>query len=163
MRITRASVIATATAFSALLSTPSYAACTVGPYISMPTATYSDTVTAAQNVSLYANSAIYSTTGVYKLIFQVDGNLVLYKNGSQVIWAVNVQNCIPTPNVAVRARFETDGNLSIYYALQNNPTQEFSVWSTNTQGHPNSRLIVQNDGNVVIYDSNNSVVWAIRH
>lgn len=158
----KTSVVAAVAMLGVLCATPSYAACIAGPYVNVAPVTYSDTLTAAQNASLYAESSMYSLSGVYRLIFQKDGNLVLYKNGSQVIWATNIQNCIPTPNVTVRTRFQSDGNLVVYYALNNNITQEFSVWDTNTQGHPNARMVLQNDGNLVIRDANDSVLWAVR-
>ena len=49
----------------------------------------------------------------------------------------------------------------IYYVWINNPQQMVPVWSTDTDGNPGSRLAVQNDGNVVIYDRYNRVLWAI--
>lgn len=47
-----------------------------------------------------------------------------------------------------------DGNLVLYtvkYDWQR-------VWASNTTGSDN-RLILQNDGNMVIYDSNNRPIW----
>lgn len=143
-------------------ASPSYArGCIAGPYLIGSQVSYTGTVTASQNVSLFAKSAIYSPNGIYKLIFQEDGNLVLYKNNTNAVWAVDVQNCLPTPNIVMRTRFQPDGNLVVYYAKQNDPIHEFPVWDTKTDGHPNARLVVQNDGNLVIYDSNNRVLWAI--
>ena len=160
MKAFKKSIVAAAAMFGVLQAAPAFA-CIAGPYVSMPTVTLSGTVTAAQNTYLYANSSIYSPNGVYRLIFQTDGNLVLYKNGTQVIWDTNTENCIPTPYAAYTTRFQPDGNLVVYYTTTPG-LQEIAVWDTNTQGHPNARLVVQDDGNVVIYDSNNRVLWAVR-
>jgi hypothetical protein len=48
-----------------------------------------------------------------------------------------------------------DGNLVIYSTT---PGQAF--WWTMTYGHPHATLIVQNDGNVVIYDAGGSSLWS---
>lgn len=162
VNIIKLSVLTAASAIGFLAASPSFA-CIAGPYFSVgaPVA-YPDTVYASQNTTLYADSTINSANGVYSLKFQEDGNLVLYKNGTQVIWDINKTNCIPTPNEAYRTRFQPDGNLVVYWSTQSSPLQEIAVWDTNTAGHPNARLVVQNDGNVVIYDSNNRVLWAIR-
>lgn len=164
MKIFKASAIAAAVMFSVAQATAAFA-CPHSPYSgpNVPPVTLTGTVTAAQNVYLYPNSSIYSPNGVYRLIFQTDGNLVLYKNGTQVIWDTNTEICAPSQYVPYATRFQSDGNLVVYYSLWNNPLQPVGdVWDANTQGHPNSRLVVQDDGNVVIYDSNNKVLWAIR-
>jgi hypothetical protein len=46
-----------------------------------------------------------------------------------------------------------DGNLVIY------GPGDVPIWFSNTAGHPDSFLIVQNDGNVVIY-SNGRAIWS---
>ena len=143
---------------NALYAAPVFAQCTPGPYVNLPVTTQVGAVTLAQ---LGTDSSIYSPNGVYRLLFQGDGNLVLFQ-GHQPIWSPNVQNCIPTPYYAHSADFQSDGNFVIYYVLQSNPQQKVPIWSTNTQGNPGSRLEVQNDGNVVIYDRNNRAMWDIR-
>jgi hypothetical protein len=35
-----------------------------------------------------------------------------------------------------------------------------TVWHTETAGHSNARLAVQNDGNLVLYDPHDTVLWA---
>jgi hypothetical protein len=46
-----------------------------------------------------------------------------------------------------------DGNFVIY-GFPN------AIWATNTAGRPDSTLIVQDDGNVVIYEPRPRPVWA---
>lgn len=52
-------------------------------------------------------------------------------------WTLNIQN---------------DGNLVMYRGGK--PT-----WSTGTHGNPNAVLVMQMDGNLVIYNQNNSPIW----
>jgi len=41
---------------------------------------------------------------------------------------------------------QTDGNLTV-----RGPQNEL-IWQSGTGGHPGARLVMQNDGNLVIYD-----------
>ncbi len=52
---------------------------------------------------------------------------------------------------------EDDGNLIIY-----DPSGE-GHWTNNTAGHPNSQLVVQGDGDTVIYDSVGNTIWRTKH
>ena len=79
------------------------------------------------------------TLGQYFLIFQTDGNLVLYKNGSQAIWSSGTAG-----SGATDAWMQADGNFVIY----NNGRP---VWQSNTAGTPNPFLSLQADGNLVVY------------
>jgi hypothetical protein len=80
-----------------------------------------------------------SIDGRFLLVYQGDGNLVLYDDGA-ALWASNTNGT--SPNFVV---MQGDGNLVIYDA---NGTP---VWASNTSGHPGAYLIVQRDGNVVVY------------
>jgi hypothetical protein len=55
-----------------------------------------------------------------------------------------------------RYRFEVmpTGELVIFDNNDNKP-----IWSSNSQGDPNA-LVVQDDGNLVLYAKNGSVIWA---
>lgn len=98
--------------------------------------------------ALKQNQFIRSIDKRFKLILQADGNLVLYKNGTQAIWNSKTYG---KPNIT-RCEMQTDGNLVLY--------DDFATpyWHTNTQGNPGSYLALQNDGNLVIY-KNNIPVW----
>ncbi len=50
---------------------------------------------------------------------------------------------------------QSDGNLVWYEGSR-------VVWHTNTDGNPGARLVVQNDGNAVIYSSSNRALWQTR-
>lgn len=157
MKTFKRAAIAAVAMFSASYSAPALAQCIPAPAMNLPVVTYYGSVTQA---ILGEHSSIYSPNGAYRLLFQGDGNLVLF-HGNQVVWSPNVQNCYPTPYWAFAAEFQLDGNFVIYYVWQSNPQIKVPVWSTDTDGNPGSRLDVQNDGNVVIYDRYNRVLWAV--
>eukprot|EP01136_Pigoraptor_vietnamica_P031127 Opistho-1_new@91298 len=129
MKTVRTFTISAAVALAALSATPAYA-CITGPYAGTPPTSHTGTV--SPTTHLGPDSTIYSPNGVYKLIFEKTGNLALYKNGNQLQWTSNSKNCIPTPNVAFAARFQSDGNFVVYWHPSNNPFQLIPIWSTNT-------------------------------
>ena len=100
------------------------------------------------NQSLSSGQSITSANGLYKLIMQGDGNLVLY-SVSHALWSSNTAG-----KPVVKVIMQGDGNL-VLYDLQNKP-----YWSSGTAGRGVSSLVMQNDGNLVIYDSGNHPTWA---
>lgn len=90
---------------------------------------------------------VYSPNNEYYVVFQDDGNMVVYNRSSKVIWQSN------TYNKGTRAIFQEDGNLVIY-DMTNHAV--FSSGTTNTNART---LIMQDDGNFVIYDRNNKSLW----
>jgi len=100
------------------------------------------------NERLVPGLALSSDNREYTLIFQNDGNLVLYHvRDNKALWASNTQGKNATSLV-----MQLDGNLVLYNS-QNTP-----VWASNTAGKPFSYLTVQDDGNVVIYQP--TPTWA---
>ena len=94
------------------------------------------------------NSSLTSPNGTYRLLYQSDGNLVLY-TGSSAIWATNTGGSNASPAV-----LQGDGNFVIYNAAG------IARWATNTGGQGRSRLVLQNDGNVVLFRlSDNQAIW----
>jgi hypothetical protein len=86
-------------------------------------------LTAGQSVSL----------AQYMLIFQADGNLVLYKNGGNPIWATNTHG-----RGASTATMQGDGNFVV-------SAGSTALWASGTYGNPGSLFALQPDGNLVIY------------
>jgi hypothetical protein len=84
----------------------------------------------------------------YTLILQGDGNLVLYRDMKDAMWASNTAGKPVTTAV-----MQGDGKLVLYDNTGRAP------WASNTSGNPGSHLEVQDDGNAVIY-SNGKVTWA---
>lgn len=104
---------------------------------------------------------LFSATRAFQLIFQTDGNLVLYAiddatlpvditqgSYSKVIWASNTNG-----SGAIRCVMQTDGNLVLYTA------SDAAVWASSTNGRPGAFLRCQDDGNLVIYVGG-TAVWA---
>lgn len=89
----------------------------------------------------------------WTLIYQTDGNLVLYQYDYGVTvatWASHTKGICTG-----RALLQTDGNFVIYDC---NGTAR---WDSGTQGHGgDDTLDLQTDGNFVIYSSGGGVLWA---
>ncbi|MBY7740121.1 lectin [Paenibacillus polymyxa] len=95
---------------------------------------------------LLKGQSLQSANGVYKLILQEDGNLVLYTQQGIALWSSR------TNGEAVKyALMQTDGNFVIYGYP--NP-----LWSTRTNGWSNAFLVLQDDGNLVVYGT--KAAWA---
>lgn len=94
--------------------------------------------------------SIESANGLYTLIYQSDGNLVLYPNGStNALWASGTNG-----SSRGSAIMQTDGNFVVYDQSGN------AVFAAGTAGNPGSRLVLQNDGNFVIYAPDGTALWA---
>jgi hypothetical protein len=88
---------------------------------------------------LRPGDALWSPNGEFQLLFQRDGNLVLYRKG-RPLWSTGtndreVRECVMQP----------DGNLVLY------GRGRIPVWASSTQGNHGAFLSLQNDGNMVIY------------
>lgn len=90
----------------------------------------------------------WSTCNNYKLSFQNDGNLVLYKPGGAPVWATG------TEGNAAQFSVQSDGNMVLY----NGSGQP--IWASNTDGNSGAFLALQTDGNLVVYRSNGQAIWA---
>ncbi|MFL5345014.1 MAG: hypothetical protein ACJ8AT_09475 [Hyalangium sp.] len=108
-------------------------------------------VTLTPGPSYSVNTTVLSNE-ILSLVFQPDGNLVLYDitgTSQQVAWASNTNG-----RGGTRLAFQGDGNLVIYTSA-NKP-----IWASNTNGQSIARLTLQKDGNLVIYDNAGHAKWA---
>ena len=105
---------------------------------------------------LSVNQELRSNNGLYVLIMQSDGNLVLYEGvmapPRRAVWSTNTSNR-PLDRRPYRADMQQDGNFVLSSATG-------AEWTSGTQTFPGSRLILQDDRNLVIYDPNNIARWA---
>ncbi len=100
--------------------------------------------------ALHAGDYLESSDGRFRLIYQYDGNLVLYDTAGVPLWASGTDGT-STGAVAM----QTDGNLVMYDAGSG------PVWtSEGSYGHPGAYLVLQMDGNLVIYDTDGTPLWA---
>jgi len=81
-----------------------------------------------------------------KVVFQGDGNLVIYNHVNQAKWNSG------TAGTGDRLVFQGDGNLVIYNSAGR------ALWNTRTAG-TGFKLVFQDDRNLVIYDRSNRAVW----
>lgn len=93
---------------------------------------------------------IVSPNGVNKLIFQGDGNLVIYCR-EKAIWSTGTYNQ-PIKHMF----FQVDGNIEL---LRNNSVVAFRSPAALGQG---KELKIQDDGNLVIYSANGNALWNTR-
>lgn len=98
-------------------------------------------------IRLNAGQSITSPNGVYTLIMQTDGNLVL-RTATTALWASN------TVSTGSFMKFQGEGNLVVY------SSSNAAVWASSGGGYPCARLQLQNDGNLVIVSGDNVAVWA---
>lgn len=85
--------------------------------------------------------------GLSVLIYQHDGNLVLYRR-DQPVWA---SMAFGDPGIC---QMQADGNV-VCYDRTGTP-----YWHTGTHGHPGATCVLQDDGNLVIYAASGEPVWA---
>lgn len=112
--------------------------------------TVNDGLTSSGTSTLLPGQSIYDSSARYMLVYQRDGNLVMYP-AAGAIWSTNTAG-----KSAGKAVMQTDGNFVLYDA-NNKP-----YWATNTngQGKPEYRLSLQADRNLVLYDKTNRATWA---
>lgn len=109
----------------------------------------SDAVTVLRPV-LAAGGSIRSQNVRFRLIYQRDGNLVLYDDETRTPrWATGTQGTDPG-----HAVLHDSGDFVVYDA-HGQPR-----WSTQTTGHEHAVLVLQDDGNVVLRGSSDSRLWA---
>jgi hypothetical protein len=112
------------------------------------TATYLGTDSLGPNASMSPGQYIMSADNRFVLIFQNDGNLVLYGPGYAVLWASNTAG-----SGANNLIMQSDGNLVLY-------KPGGVAWSSGKAGAGASTLVMQDDGNAVTYNSGGGATWA---
>lgn len=101
------------------------------------------------NADLPPGREFTSPNGQYFFVFQGDGNLVVYPRGQKAIWASGTNG-----QGATRCVMQGDGNLVIY-------SNNGAIWDTKTNGinHLDTKLVMQDDGNMVLlWQTPNTVV-----
>jgi|SRR5579859_6110165 len=136
------------------------------------------------NLALYQNDPVAIwTSGTHGvgpspfLLMQNDGNLAMY-TGQQPYWATStdvptfrnhptrgnslnvdeglgIGDSLISTNGAFRLTLEIDGNLVEY-----NQSTGSAVWTSNTAKSLGWCLIMQEDGNLVLYDAHKAPIWA---
>ena len=120
------------------------------------------------NQSLRPGQYLLSQYGRFQFIFQLDGNVVLYDlwDRHRALWASNTVNRRGFVDThADNLVMQGDGNLVLYghyiypasdiWANPRYRNRQFAFWASGSssygQPHADPSLLVQDDGNVVIY------------
>jgi hypothetical protein len=98
--------------------------------------------------TLAGGESLHSGDGTWFLRMQVDGNLVLYQNGT-ARWATGTHN-----HPGAKVIMQTDGNLVVYDANGTTP-----LWSSKTYGSAADRLVLYDNGDLVLLDPDNTIIW----
>jgi hypothetical protein len=107
---------------------------------------------------LKEGDAIISGNGRYRLVMQLDGNLVMYSSDCGTpVWASNTCGRGRGPYLCI---LQEDGNLVVYQKGTCSPSD--ALWSSRTHGKGAGpyRLAMQDDRNIVLYDAKDAVNWA---
>lgn len=116
----------------------------VPPVVNPPPANYQNIL--ASGANLMPDDSLYSDDGASQLIYQLDGNLVLYRFGVAV-WS---SGTFGNPG---NVWMQMDGNLIIF----NSNSQP--IWESGTAGNTGATLHLQGDGNLVIYATDSRALW----
>lgn len=106
------------------------------------------TSTLTKGQDLKVGQGLISPDKRFKLVFQADGNFVLYYKG-RPIWTARTLGL-----EGQIVRFQADGNLVMYKA-----DGKTSVWNSQTNGKEAVAVRLGNDGVLGIYDNANVPVW----
>jgi hypothetical protein len=91
---------------------------------------------------------IWSPDRRYRLTFQTDGNLVIYRNDGVPVWWTGTVGISPGA-----ASMQVDGNFVVYDSANR------AAWHTYTYGNPGAYLSMQNNGAFAIYSANGARLW----
>jgi hypothetical protein len=89
--------------------------------------------------SLRGDEALVSPNGRYQLLYQLDGNLVIYGSEGPTWWSATDGESVGSLDM------QGDGNL-VLYDEQGRPLR-----ATRTDGNPGAMVQLQDDGNLVVY------------
>jgi hypothetical protein len=107
--------------------------------------TYTGTLNAGQQ--LKPGDTLTSPNNNYQLVFEANGNLVLYQLNGFAIWATNTAG-----QTATSAIMQTDGNFVLY-------ANGSTIWSSNTAGNPGAIFRLGDYGNLVVEIASGRVLW----
>lgn len=97
---------------------------------------------------MYPGQSLSTANRNQRLVFQPDGNLVLYSLNTPA-WSSKTYGKNPSYMV-----MQNDGNLVIYNA------EKQPLWNTRTYGNNKAYLQIQPDGNLVIYNTLGTPAWS---
>jgi len=118
-----------------------------GDAASVPAPATSDTLPSGSR--LLAGQSLTSANRRFRLVYERDGNVVLYDDVERTMpWSSSTAG-LTTGQVVM----QTDGNFVVYDG-SNRPR-----WMSGTPSYANSRLVLQGDGNLVVYAADGQARW----
>lgn len=106
------------------------------------------TLLLASGATLSGDESVTSTDGAYRLVYQLDGNLVLYRVGGGALWASNTSG-----QSVGHTAMQGDGNLVIY------DDDGAARFATGTDGNPGAQLFIDAEGALRIVSSDDETLW----
>jgi hypothetical protein len=98
-----------------------------------------------------------SVNGMTQLVMQPNGYLVLSRaSDTMMLW---LSGQAPRGTEVAKFVMQADGNL-VVSAWQPGYTDSVPIWSTRTSGFPGARLVLRDDGNLIIVDARGYQRWA---
>ncbi|WP_242090058.1 peptidoglycan DD-metalloendopeptidase family protein [Curtobacterium sp. DN_7.5] len=105
--------------------------------------------------TLLPGTTLRSDTGTTRtLAMRMDGNL-MQKQGSKVVWQSGTKG-----KTGAWTELRSDGNLIVWW--RNAARTKVALWSTKTTKAGGGNLLVQVDGNVVLYGGQDTRVWSTK-
>jgi hypothetical protein len=101
----------------------------------------------ASDASLNPDGVASSADGVFRLVYQLDGNLVLYRENA-ALWSSSTDG-----QSAGRTAMQGDGNLVVY------DRDGAAAFNSGTHGNPGAALYVDLDGAPSILSTDGRVLW----
>jgi hypothetical protein len=102
----------------------------------------------ASGASLNPDESVTSADGVFRLVYQLDGNLVLYGADGAAPWASNTSG-----QSTGRTAMQGDGNLVVY------DRDGAPRFNTGTYGNPGAQLFIDSEGTLTIISTDDRVLW----
>jgi hypothetical protein len=130
-----------------MLSTPELYRRHGVPYVEPPPSIITS-VLLASGATLNPDASATSPDAVFRLVYQSDGNLVLYREGGTALWSSNTAGR-PAGTTAMQG----DGNLVVY------DPEGAPLFNTGTHGNPGAHLDIDTEGTLTIAGIDGRVLW----
>ncbi len=118
-----------------------------------------DRLQASNTVPLLPGQSLVSPSGRFELAFQKEGNLVVYNNDvaarDKALW--DTRACV---GKGAKAYLQSQGNFVVYDASHTDKVAGGVCWASDNGGKGGAYIVMQDDGNLVIYTAGGKAVWS---
>lgn len=102
----------------------------------------------ASGVTVNPDAPVTSPDGAFRLLYQSDGNLVLYRVSGGAVWASGTQG-----TSAGKTSMQGDGNLVVY------DRGNVARFNTGTNGNPGAQLLIDAAGGLAVVAPDGKILW----